>query len=335
MKLPGPLGPGARNLITDVAGIAVGQSADPRLRSGVTVLVGDRPLIAGVHVMGGAPGTRETDLLAPDKVVSEVHALVLAGGSAFGLDAASGVAEALRRAGTGLRVGPALVPIVPAAIVFDLANGGDKDWTTNPYADLGARALAGAGPEIALGTAGAGAGALTATLKGGVGSASVRLASGHTIGALAVVNAIGSVLWGEGPHFRAAHEEMDGEFGGLGAGPPPDPRAAIPIKSPGGSEATTIAILATDAALDKAGATRMAIAAHDGIARAIWPSHTARDGDLVFAVSTGARVADADALLAVAHAGASTLARAIARGVHAASPATGDLRPAWSQRFGR
>ncbi len=164
--------PGPRNLITDVAGLRVGNAADPVLKSGVTVLTADQPFVASVHVMGGAPGTRETDLLAPDKSVQAVDALVLSGGSAYGLDACSGVVEGLRAAGRGFRVGPAVVPIVPGAIVFDLLNGGDKGWTVNPYAELGRRALEGAAADFALGTAGAGTGALAAMQKGGLGSAS-------------------------------------------------------------------------------------------------------------------------------------------------------------------
>src|SRR6056297_1517384 len=183
---------GPRNTITDVAGLRVGSASDTRLVSGATVLLGDRPFVAGVNVMGGAPGTRETDLLAPDKTVQEVDALVLSGGSAFGLDAASGVADALRAAGRGFAVGDQRVPIVPGAILFDLLNGGDKAWASNPYAALGREALAARGSDLDLGSFGAGAGAVTADFKGGVGSSSVVLASGVTVGALVAVNALGS-----------------------------------------------------------------------------------------------------------------------------------------------
>ncbi|MGB3554534.1 MAG: P1 family peptidase, partial [Jannaschia sp.] len=151
--------PGARNLITDVAGLRVGNAHDAVLASGATVLVGDAPFTAAVHVMGGAPGTRETDLLAPDKMVQEVDALVLSGGSAFGLDAASGVAEGLRAAGRGFAVGDVRVPIVPGAILFDLLNGGDKAWDANPYGPLGRAALAAAAEDFPLGSVGAGFGA--------------------------------------------------------------------------------------------------------------------------------------------------------------------------------
>ncbi len=327
---------GARNLITDVAGLRVGNAADERLRSGVTVLTGDRPFVAAVSVMGGAPGTRETDLLAPDRLVQEVDALVLAGGSAFGLDACSGVADGLVAAGRGFAVGSVRVPVVPGAILFDLLNGGDKAWTRNPYRDLGARALREASADFATGTAGAGYGATTGRWKGGLGSASAVLDSGFTVGALVAVNALGSATVGERPEFLAAPFEIGAEFGGLGIGRGHDPLAEPrPGKRMG--EATTIAIVATDARLSQAQATRMAVAAQDGMARALIPSHTLLDGDLVFAAATGARnltdpVADAFAL---GHAAAMCLSRAIARAVYLARPMPGDLQPAWAAHFGQ
>lgn len=321
--------PGPRNLITDVPGLIVGNAGDPRLKSGCTVLTAGRPFTAAVHVMGGAPGTRETDLLAPDKLVQEVDALVLSGGSAFGLDAASGVADGLRAAGRGFAVGPHRVPIVPGAILFDLANGGDKGWTDNPYKALGRAALADAGPDFALGTAGAGTGATTATLKGGLGSASVVLPGGVVLGALVAVNALGSATVGDGPHFWAAPWEIEKEFGGLG------PAAAFPSGPPRTKldqpRNTTIAIVATNARLDQAQCTRLAIAAHDGMARALVPSHTPLDGDLVFAASTGEVAADP---LLLGHHAATCLARAIARAVYLARPAPGDPVPTWSENFG-
>ena len=324
---------GARNLITDVAGLRVGHGQDAGLRSGCTVLVGERPFVAAVSVMGGAPGTRETDLLAPDRLVQEVDALVLSGGSAFGLDACSGVADGLRAMGRGFDVGGQKVPIVPGAILFDLLNGGEKDWARNPYHDLGQRALNAAGTGFALGSTGAGYGATTANLKGGLGSASCVLPSGLTVGALVAVNALGSATVGDGPHFWAASWEIGGEFGGLGPCPhPPAPEAPLPGKRLG--EATTIAIVATDAALSQAQATRLAVAAQDGMARALVPSHSLLDGDLVFAAATGARpLADPVAdLFQLGHAAATCLARAIARGVHEAQ-ALG-MQPDWQGRFG-
>jgi D-aminopeptidase len=325
---------GALNLITDVPGLLVGQVEDTRLRSGVTVLLGEAPFVGAVSVMGGAPGTRETDLLAPDKLVQAVDAFVLAGGSAFGLDACTGVADGLRARGRGFAVGDQRVPIVPGAILFDLLNGGDKSWARNPYADLGRQALERAGRAFALGSAGAGYGALTGRWKGGLGSASCVLDSGITVGALVAVNALGSVTVGDGPQFWAAPWEMGAEFGGLGmavAAPPPDdpePRKRL-------GEATTIAIVATDAILTKADAQRMAVAAHDGMARAIVPSHTLLDGDLVFAAATGARplsdpVRDR---FQIGHAGATCLARAIARAVYEAQTLPGDPQPTWRSRY--
>ena len=320
---------GPRNLITDIAGIQVGNADDETLKSGVTVLVADRPLTASVHVMGGAPGTRETDLLAPDKLVPAVDALVLSGGSALGLDAASGVANALREGGVGFDVGGQKVPIVPAAILFDLLNGGDKALDVNPYAALGAAALAARDVEFSIGTAGAGHGAVAGTLKGGLGSASAVLDSGVTVGALVAVNAHGVPAPDGAPHLWAAPWEIDDEFGGLG----PAPKGTDPHPSLAGGlvsgKNTTIGIIGTDAALDKAQCKRLAVAAHDGFARALVPSHTPFDGDLIFAVSTGARrladpVVDA---VALGHAAASVMARAIARGIWEATTAESDGVP--------
>ncbi|MBM2576000.1 P1 family peptidase [Jannaschia sp. Os4] len=321
---------GARNAITDVAGLRVGCAHDEGLRSGVTVLMADAPFVAGVHVMGGAPGTRETDLLAPDKLVQEVDALVLAGGSAFGLGAADGVADGLRRMGRGFAVGDVTVPIVPAAILFDLLNGGDKGWDGSPYPALGRAALEAASEDVPSGSHGAGLGATTDGLRGGLGTASAVLSTGHTVGALVAVNALGAAVDGAG-RFLAAPLPGDG-FAGGGA---PDPTAeAAPPGAPGTN--TTIAIVATDAALTQAQATRMAVAAHDGLARSLWPAHTPLDGDLVFAAATGARpVADpVGDPMRLGHAAAVTLARAVARGVRAASPPPKGMPPSWAERFG-
>ncbi len=332
--------PGARNLITDVAGLRVGNASDPRLKSGTTVLTGEAPFTAGVDVRGGAPGTRETELLAPGRLVGAVDAIVLSGGSAFGLDAASGVVDRLQAAGRGFgtgRAGVPKVPIVPAAILYDLANGGDKDWAANPYRALGAAAFEAAGVAFELGSVGAGTGAMTADVMGGLGSASVVTEDGATVGALVAVNAFGSVLVPGSRAFWAGMFEIAEEFGGveLPRGPvaPFTPRPMKP--GPGGPAAnTTLAVVATDVALDKAAARRLAEVAHGGLARAIYPAHTPFDGDLVFAVSTGRRPAAEDAVreaLELAHAAALCLTRAVARGVHAARPAPGNLLPCWSE----
>ncbi|WP_432449088.1 P1 family peptidase [Aliiroseovarius marinus] len=325
--------PGARNLITDVAGLRVGNAQDATIKTGATVLVGDAPFTAALHVMGGAPGTRESDLLAPDKLVQQVDALVLSGGSAFGLDAASGVADGLRDMGRGFQVGDQRVPIVPGAILFDLLNGGDKSWAENPYKALGRAALAAAAEQFDMGSTGAGCGATTANLKGGLGSASLVLDNGITVGALVAVNALGAVTMGDGPAFWAAPWEMDNEFGGIGMGhhdPHEEPRPEARL-----GENTTIAIIATDAVLDQAQATRLATAAHDGMARAIHPSHTPFDGDLIFAAATGVNPLPDPGFdaLRLGHAAATCLARAIARGVHAATSAPQDTLPSWAEKF--
>jgi L-aminopeptidase/D-esterase-like protein len=327
-----------RNLITDVAGIKVGNAGDGKVKTGVTVVLCEEPAVASVHVMGGAPGTRETDLLAPEQAVDRIDAVALSGGSAFGLDAAGGVVAGLAAIGRGHAVAGARVPLVPAAILFDLASGGDKDWGGEaPYARLGREALSAAASDFALGTAGAGTGATTAGLKGGLGSASVRLDNGVTVGALAAVNAVGQVTIGDTPHFWAAAFETGDEFGDLGF-PSPLPADATELrhKLRAARESTTIAVIATDAALTKPQAKRLAIMAHDGFARAIWPSHTPFDGDLIFALSTG-RIALGDPgydLIEIGAVAASCMARAIARGVFEATPAPGDRFPTWRERFG-
>ncbi|WP_318764240.1 P1 family peptidase [Aminobacter niigataensis] len=332
---------GPLNLITDVAGLRVGNTADEKAKSGVTVVLCDTPATAAVQVLGGAPGTRETDLLEAHNTVETVNAITLAGGSAFGLDAASGVQAALREKGIGFAIRDQIIPIVPAAILFDMLNGGDKDWGRYPpYRELGYDAAQSAGREFALGTTGAGTGALTAGLKGGLGSASTVLPNSATVGALVAVNATGSVTVGRSRHFWAAPFELDGEFGGLGyPSPMPADAARVFKKYEEENSAvanTTIAVIATDAVLTKAAAKRLAIAAHDGFTRAIWPVHTPFDGDLVFALATGAsgiEVGQADVVDFFA-AAASTMARAIARGVHAASAAPSDTMPVWSARTG-
>lgn len=322
--------PGSKNLITDVGDIQVGNAQDPSLKSGTTVLLAKKPFTASVHVMGGAPGTRETDLLAPDKSVAAVDALVLSGGSAYGLDACSGVVDGLRAMGRGFQVGKALIPLVPGAILFDLLNGGDKDWTDNPYRDLGSRALQDASDHFDLGSVGAGTGALTAMVKGGLGSASLVLDDGTTVGALVASNPVGAVTTPGDRHFYAAPFEINSEFGGLGS----DPASGLGLNLESRKmaamsmrENTTIAIIATDATLTKAECQRVAVAAHDGIGRATVPAHMPQDGDLVFALSTDAGPAGNVGL--IGHAAALCLARAIARAAFEATPAPGDLLPCW------
>ncbi|MFL4472242.1 P1 family peptidase [Tateyamaria armeniaca] len=326
--------PGPQNAITDIAGLKVGNAQDDALKSGVTVLTADAPFTAAVSVLGGAPGTRETDLLAPDKSVAQVDALVLSGGSAYGLDACSGVVAGLRDAGRGYRVGNAIIPLVPGAIIFDLLSGGDKDWATSPYPALGRQAFEAATTSTAIGTIGAGTGAMTAMMKGGLGTASLVLDSGITVAALVAANPMGSVTTPGERHFWAAPYEIDGEFGGLG----PDPTSGLgrtldsrKLTAMLERANTTIAIVATDAALDKAQCQRVAIAAHDGIARACVPAHSPGDGDLVFSVSKGGQPMNSQSDLGmIGHAAALCLSRAIARGVYAATAAPDDLLPTWS-----
>lgn len=330
--------PGPKNLITDVPGLLVGNAQDDNLKSGATVLTSDARFTASVHVMGGAPGTRETDLLAPDKSVAQIDALTLSGGSAYGLDACSGVVDGLRAANRGFRVGSAIIPLVPGAIIFDLLNGGEKGWGENPYRALGRAAFKAAGAQFALGSVGAGTGALTAMIKGGLGSASLSIGSEIMVGALVAANPMGSVTTPGERHFWAAPFEIDGEFGGLGPDPTPglgrqvESRKLQAMGQLSGAN-TTIAIVATNAQLTKAECQRVAIAAHDGIGRATVPAHSPGDGDLVFAVSTGETpLAKAERdLTMIGHAAAVCLSRAIARGVYHATPAPGDVLPCWSQ----
>ncbi len=327
-----------RNLITDLDGISVGHAQDSRLASGVTALIFAEPAVASIAVHGGAAGLRDTGLLEPEMTVETVDALVLSGGSAFGLDAMGGVMAYLREQGRGFPVRDTRVPIVPGAILFDLANGGDKAFGRAPiYWHLGLRAAEAAATDFPLGSVGAGLGATTADLKGGLGSASDVTSAGFAVGALVAVNALGRATIGDGPHFWAAPYEHDGEFGGLGL-PSPWPATATDIRMKGdAAENTTIAVVATDAPLAKAEAKRLAIMAHDGLARALRPSHAAMDGDTIFAAATG-RAAKAPTLRERTEIGARAadcLARAIARAVYEATPLPfpGTL-PSWRTKFG-
>jgi L-aminopeptidase/D-esterase-like protein len=328
----------ARNLITDIAGVRVGHADAAKLGSGTTVVVFDNPAVAAADLRGGGPGTRESALLDPAMTVERIDAIAFAGGSAFGLDAASGVQAWLREQGRGFAVRSARVPIVPGAILFDLLSGGDKDWGRYPpYRELGYQAAAGATADCALGSVGAGMGASTADLKGGIGSASAQTRDGTGVGVLAVVNAAGSAVIGGGPHFWAAPYERDSEFGGRGW-PPSVASDALAYRSKGQpGENTTLVVVATDAALTKPQARRLAIMAQDGLARALRPVHTPLDGDIVFAAATGMRPL-ADPVYGLAELGAlsaDVVARAIARGVYEARalPFAGAL-PSWRDRFG-
>lgn len=325
-----------RNLITDVAGVRVGHADDAKAASGATVVIFDEPAIASLDARGGGTGTRESVLLDPAMTIERIDGIALSGGSAFGLDAASGLMAHLAEEGRGFKIRSAHVPIVPGAILFDLLNGGDKNWGRYPpYRELGYAAASAAATDFALGSVGAGRGATTATLKGGIGSASATV-GGFTIGALAAVNAAGSVTIGRGPWFWAAPYEQDREFGGLGL-PSPLPDDALTYRTKGHLiENTALAVVACDAALTKSQVMRLAIMAQDGLARAIRPVHTPLDGDVVFAAATGARpLTDPIVMLAqLGAAAADVVARAIARGVYEARALPfPDAIPSWRDRF--
>jgi L-aminopeptidase/D-esterase-like protein len=333
-------GSALRNLLTDIPGIAVGHATDLDLGSGVTAIIFDTPAVASGVVLGGAPGSRDTALLEPEMTRQQVDAFVFSGGSVYGLDAAGGVQAALREQGRGMPIAGIVVPIVPQAIIFDLVNGGNKDWGVHsPYRELGLLAARGAAHgAFDLGTAGAGTGATTATLKGGLGSASAIAPTGHVVAALAVVNAVGSATIGDGPHFWSAPFEVGSEFGGLGWPGTISPSDVAPrlkgLTRPA-ETATTVALIATDASLTKAQVKRLAIMANDGLARAILPAHAPFDGDTVFAAATGAKpLGDERDLVLLGHVATQVMARSIARGVYeaVALPYPNAIK-GWKERF--
>jgi L-aminopeptidase/D-esterase-like protein len=320
--------PGPSNSLSDVAGLSIGCAEDEKALTGVTVIVPDARAVCAVDVRGGGPGTRETDALAPENLVDAIDALVLSGGSVYGLAAADGVAAAMGAEGRGFALidlpGVPRSPVIPAAILYDLANGGDKGWgDAPPYNALGRRAYAARGRHVPLGNAGAGMGALAGALKGGQGSASIVTQDGVTVAALACVNSWGSTTLPNQRAFWAHPFEIDGEFGAVapsgdrfdaedwgGAKFNPQPRAN-----------TTIACVATDAALTPAEGKRVAQMASAGLARAIRPVFAPFDGDVVFALSTAQREMSEPRTLTIARLGAlaaDCLTRAVARGVHAA-----------------
>ena len=318
------MGDSAAEVAIPIAGLAIGHAADAEVCTGTTVILPDAPAVASAHVVGGSPGTRETDLLNPQQLVEKVDAIVLSGGSAFGLDAASGAQAWLAEAGRGFPVPPKRVPIVPAAILFDLNNGGNKDWGRYPpYRELGFEATAVAGRSCTTGRVGAGFGATTATTPGGLGMASETLACGATVMSVMAVNAAGSPRIGSSAHYWAAPFERDGEYGGLGLPDPwPEDAEAVVTKA-GHSTAgmnTTIGAVITDAVISKVEAKQIAVMAHDGFARALYPVHTPGDGDLLFVLSTGEKSLDRESLslLSLGTTAANTVSRAIAQGVHAA-----------------
>jgi len=325
---------GKLNLITDVPGVLVGHASDARVRSGVTTILFDSAWIAAVDVRGGGPGLRETEALAAENLMGRAHAIVLAGGSVFGLAAADGVAASLSARGIGVRLrsGSPAIPIVPSAVLHDLGNDGDKNWgLTPPYRDLGMRSLAAATSDFTLGSVGAGTGAMAGLIKGGMGSASSLLGDELVVGALVAVNSVGSALMPDGKTYWAWPFEVDGEFGGGGA-----PTAAMDLSDPIPQESrlrelgrlqpganTTLGVVACNAALSNVECQRVAMMAQDGLARGVRPAHTPFDGDTVFAVASGAlslpnTEVRAATIARIGSAAADCLSRAIARAVYAA-----------------
>ena len=332
--MAGTIRPGPGNRLTDVRGLAVGQAHDPALGSGVTVVLCPDRATCAVAVTGGAPGTRDTDALRPENVVDAVDALVLSGGSVFGLASADAVTRWLSEAGRGLSFAGIRVPLAPAAVLFDLAAGRGADMPGR-YADLARAACAGAGAAVAEGSAGAGFGARAGTLRGGTGTASaVEPDGGATVAALAAVNSLGEVVMPDGLCFWAWPWEQGGEFGGIAPDPAVAGDLAVPMPAlDGDTRNTVIAVVATDAALAQADLLRVATMAQDGLARAIRPTHTLFDGDVVFALATGHIRLPGPRPVVVTRLGAMAadcLARAVARGVHRASP--GGRFESWQDR---
>lgn len=336
--------------LTDVRGLLVGQAQrteDGWLTGTTVVLAPEGGAVAAVDVRGGGPSTRETDALDPRNLVQRVEAVVLTGGSAFGLDTASGVAAWLEEHGRGFRVGPdpaQVVPVVPAACLFDLGRGGD--WHARPDAALGREAVANATTTVRQGNVGAGTGAVAGGLKGGLGSASTVLASGVTVAALAAANAAGSVfapetgaLYGElwamdRPAFPSSAQHAKAQRRLTQAQEESARRSAATVRP---SLNTTLAVVATDAELTRAQAQKLAGTAHDGLARAVRPAHLLNDGDSVFTLATGQHTVDGAALNDLLAAGADVLTRSVVRGVLAAEgvDGSGGVFPSYRDLYDR
>ncbi len=284
------------NGFSNVRGLRIGHAHDALVRTGVTIIVPDAPIVMAVDVRGGGPGTRETDALDPSTLVERVHGLVLSGGSVFGLAAADELVLCLSSAGVGLDMGAGLprVPVVPGAILFDLGNGGDKKWgETPPYRRLAREAFAALGAADVSGAFGAGFGARAGSRAGGIGSVSGLLTSGHRIGALIAVNSFGEVY----------------------AGPPPEGAVPMPKLRARAGQNTCIGVVATDAPLTRAQAKRVAMMAHDGLARCIRPIHTPFDGDTIFVISTAeGGVSDSVAVAEIGTVAADLVVQAVRRG---------------------
>jgi L-aminopeptidase/D-esterase-like protein len=319
------------NLITDVAGLRVGNAHDIAAVTGSTLILPDVAAVCGVDVRGGGPGTRETDALAPENLVEAIDAIVLSGGSVYGLAAADGVTAIMGSQGKGFGLsnipGVPRSPVIPAAILYDLANGGNKQWgAVPPYRALGIEALESAAKDFELGACGAGFGARAGALRGGLGAASHKTPDDITVGALVAVNCFGSVIMPGCDAFWAWPLERAKEAGGKR----PDPNLYVEGDDWGPAKAnpatigrtnTTIAVVATDIALTPAQAKRVAQMASAGLARAIRPIFAPFDGDVVFALSTAQRPMLEPTAFTLARIGAlaaDCLARAVMRGVYAA-----------------
>ncbi len=318
---------GPSNSITDIDGFLVGNAHDDKLKSGVTVLTRSNSFRASVSILGGAPGTKETDLLSPDKIVDKIDGIVLSGGSAFGLDASSGVMDCLKNRNRGFDTGSIKVPIVPSAILFDLKNGGVKDWKTNPYRNLGQNAFLNISQFFEIGSVGAGCGATTSVFKGGLGTNSIFYGDRIKVGAIVAVNSVGSpcfpgtnILYSD---FYGANKEYLEK--------PPTISLINSTKLLKG-EATTLGIVCTNLNFNKSDLNRIATAAHSGIARAIEPSHTPFDGDIIFSATSGTQSIyskDKDLML-VCQLSALCITQAVGIAIKAARKKRGDKLACWA-----
>jgi len=317
---------GPKNSITDIDGFLVGNAQDDHIKSGVTVLTRSTSFRASVSILGGAPGTKETDLLSPDKIVENIDGIVLAGGSAFGLDASSGVMDCLRNQNRGFDTGAIKVPIVPSAILFDLKNGGFKEWSINPYRELGRNAFLKVSDNFEIGSIGAGCGATTSVVKGGLGSSSMFYGHRIKVGAIVAVNSVGSPCFpGTNILFSDfyAKENIDFER--------PAINSLINSTKLLTGEATTLGIVCTNLDFNKNDLNRIATSAHSGIARAIEPSHTPFDGDIIFSATSGTQSIDSkdkDLMLAC-QLGALCVTQAVGNAIKAARRKKGDQLDCW------
>ena len=317
---------GPSDSITDIDGFLVGNAHDDKLKSGVTVLTRSNSFRASVSILGGAPGTKETDLLSPDKIVDKIDGIVLSGGSAFGLDASSGVMDCLKNRNRGFDTGSIKVPIVPSAILFDLKNGGFKDWKTNPYRNLGQNAFLNISHFFEIGSVGAGCGATTSVFKGGLGTNSIFYGDRIKVGAIVAVNSVGSpcfpgtnILYSD---FYGAKEHLE---------KPPTSSLINSTKILKG-EATTLGIVCTNLNFNKNDLSRIATSAHSGIARAIEPSHTPFDGDIIFSATSGTQPIDSkdNDLMLVCQLSALCITKAVGSAIKAAREKRGDKLACWA-----